>query len=117
MTDLQKILREQGQSISRDLISAIIEDSGFKWRKARIVLTSSDPNYQAKIETIVKILSELKNDEAFFLINEFGPFVVKKRPGRKRVAPGEDSTVPQKYKSKCNLIITVTLELSRNQVA
>ena len=43
ITDLQRILREQGQSISRDLISAIIENSGFKWRKARVVLTSSDP--------------------------------------------------------------------------
>ena len=116
MTDLQRILREQGQSISRDLISAIIEDSGFKWRKARIVLTSSDPNYQAKIETIVKILSELKNDEAFFSIDEFGPFAVKKRAGRKRVAPGEDYTVPQQQKSKGNLIITAALELSRNQV-
>jgi hypothetical protein len=52
------------------------------------VLTSSDPNYQAKIETIVKILSELKNDQAFFSIDEFGPFSVKKRAGRKRVAPG-----------------------------
>jgi hypothetical protein len=58
---------------------AVIEGSGFKWRKARVVLTSSDPNYQAKIETIVKILSALKNDEAFFSIDEFGPFAVKKR--------------------------------------
>ena len=116
MTDLQRILREQGQSISRDLISAIIEDSGFKWRKARVVLTSSDPNYQAKIETIVKILSDLKNDEAFFSIDEFGPFAVKKRAGRKRVAPGEDYTVPQQQKSKGNLIIKAALERSRNQV-
>jgi len=81
MTDLQRILREEGQSISRDLISAIIEEAGFKWRKARVVLTSSDPNYQTKVEMIVKILSELKSDEAFFSIDEFGPFAVKKRGG------------------------------------
>jgi transposase len=116
ITDLQRILREQGQSISRDLISAIIEDAGFKWRKARVVLTSSDPNYQTKVGMIVKILSELKNDEAFFSIDEFGPFAVKKRGGRKRVAPGEDYTVPQQQKSKGYLIITAALELSRNQV-
>ena len=116
MTDLQRILREQGQSISRDLISAIIEDAGFKWRKARVVLTSSDPNYQTKVEMIVKILSELKSDEAFFSIDEFGPFAVKKRGGRKLVAPGEDYTVPQRQKSKGYLIITAALELSRNQV-
>src|SRR5262249_473217 len=116
MTDLQRDLRDQRQAISRDLISAIIEDAGFKWRKARVVLTSSDPNYQTKVEMIVKILSELKSDEAFFSIDEFGPFAVKKRGGRKRVAPGEDYTVPQRQKSKGYLIITPALELSRNRV-
>ena len=116
ITDLQRILREQGQSISRDLISTIIEGAGFKWRKARVVLTSSDPNYQTKVEMVVKILSELKSDEAFFSIDEFGPLAVKKRGGRKRVAPGEDYTVPQQQKSKGYLIVTAALELSRNQV-
>jgi transposase len=116
MTDLQRILREQGQSISRDLISEIIKDAGFKWRKARVVLTSSDPNYQAKVEKIAMILSELKSNEAFFSIDEFGPFAVKRRGGRKRVAPGEDYTVPQQQKSKGSLIITAAVELSRNQV-
>ena len=116
MTDLQRILREQGQSISRDLINEIIKNAGFKWRKARVVLTSSDPNYQAKVGNIAMILSKLKSDEAFFSIDEFGPFAVKRRGGRKRVAPGEDYTVPQQQKSKGSLIITAALELSRNQV-
>jgi len=116
MSDLQRVLREQGHSISRDLISTIIQDAGFKWRKARVVLTSRDPSYRTKVERIVKILSELKSDEAFFSIDEFGPFAVKKRGGRKRVAPGEDYTVPQRQKSKGCLIITAALELSHNQV-
>lgn len=110
------MLREQGHSISRDLISEIIKDAGFKWRKARVVLTSSDADYQAKVERITRILSELKSDEAFFSIDEFGPFAVKRRGGRKRVAPGEDYSVPQQQKSKGSLIITAALELSRNQV-
>jgi len=46
------------------------------------VLTSRDPNYRTKVERIVKILSELKSDEVFFSIDEFGPFAVKKRGGR-----------------------------------
>lgn len=116
LTDLRRILREQGLPISRDLISEIIKDAGFKWRKARIVLTSSDPDYQTKVEKITGILSELKSNEAFFSIDEFGPFAVKRRGGRKRVAPGEDYTVPQQQKSKGCLIITAALELSRNQV-
>ena len=59
---------------------------------------------------------ELKSDEAFFAIDEFGPFAVKKRGGRKRVAHGEDYTVPQRQKSKGRPIITAALELSHNQV-
>jgi hypothetical protein len=69
-----------------------------------------------KIEAIKEILSGLKTDEAFFSIDEYGPFAVKKRGGRKRVAPGENYTVPQWQKSKGYLIITAALELSRNQV-
>ena len=73
MTDLQRILREQGQSISRDLMNEIMRNR-IKWRKARVVLTSSDPNYQAKVGNIAMILSKLKSDEAFFSIDEYGPF-------------------------------------------
>jgi hypothetical protein len=80
------------------------------------VLTSNDPEYKVKVERIQEILSQLKEDEAFFSIDEYGPFAVKKRGGRKRVGPGESYTVPQRQKSKGYLIITGALELSRNQV-
>ncbi len=116
MTDMQEILRTQGYSLSRHLIRAFIEEAGYKWRKARMVLTSRDPNYQTKVDGIVKILTELKDDEGFFSIDEFGPFAVKKRGGRKRVGPEEIYTVPQWEKSKGFLIITAALELSRNQI-
>jgi transposase len=116
LTDLQKVFRGRGEQLSRDVIRTIIKEAGYKWRKARIVLTSKDPEYRAKIEVIKRILSELKSDEAFFSIDEFGPFAVKKRGGRKRIAPEENYTVPQWQKSKGYLIITAALELSRNQV-
>jgi hypothetical protein len=93
LTDLQKVLRGRGEQVSRDMIP-IIKEAGYKWRKARVVLTSRDPEYKAKIEAIKKILSDLKSDEAFFSIDEFGPFAVKKRGGRKWVAPEENYTVP-----------------------
>ena len=116
MTDMQEILRTQGHSLSRHLIRTFIENAGYKWRKARVVLTSKDPNYQTKVDGIVEILTKLKDDEAFFSIDEFGPFAVKKRGGRKRVGPEETYTVPQWEKSKGSLIITAALELSRNQI-
>jgi hypothetical protein len=39
---------------------------------------------------IKQILSGLKEDEAFFSIDEYGPFAIKRRGGSKLVAPGED---------------------------
>jgi hypothetical protein len=116
MIDLQTVLRSQGRPLCRDVIRTIIKAAGYKWRKARVVLTSNDPEYAVKVAAIKDILAQLKADEAFFSIDEYGPFAVKKKGGRKRVAPGERYTVPQRQKSKGYLIITGALELSRNQV-
>ena len=80
------------------------------------MLTSNDPDYRSRVEAIKAILSQLKENEAFFSIDEFGPFAVKIQGGWKQVAPGQKYTVPQWQKSKGCLIVTAALELSRNQV-
>ena len=116
-TDLQMVLRNQGQYLCRDVIRSIIKQAGYKWRKARVVLTSNDPDYRLKVDTIKETLQQLEANEAFFSIDEYGPFAVKKKGGRKRVAPQESYTIPQVQKSKGCLIITGALELSRNQVS
>lgn len=116
LVDLHRILREQGQPLSQSRMRRIIRSTGFKWRKARVVLTSRDPDYTQKVRKIKKILAELKNDEAFFSIDEFGPFAIKKKGGRKRVGPNENYVIPQRQKSKGWLILTAALELSSNQV-
>lgn len=117
MVDLHKILSEQHQPLSKDVIRRVIKEAGYKWRRARVVLTSKDPDYRTKLEAIKKILSELRPDKAFFSIDEFGPFAVKQKGGIKRVAPGEQYVVPQWQKSKGWMILTAALELSRNQVS
>ena len=38
----------------------------YKWRKAKVVLTSRDPTYEQKLTRIRTILSNLQPDEAFF---------------------------------------------------
>jgi transposase len=116
MADLTRILREQGQPLCADIIRKIIKEAGYKWRRARVVLTSTDPEYRTKVEGIKKILSELGQDEAFFSIDEYGPFAVKQKGGVKRVAPDQAYEVPQFQKSKGWMILTAALELSRNQV-
>lgn len=116
LVDLQSVLKNQGLGLCRQVIQTIIKNAGYRWRKARVVLTSRDPEYRVKVDAIKGILQTLTPNEAFFSIDEYGPFAVKKRGGRRRVAPTEEYTVPQNQKSKGCLIITGALELSRNQV-
>ena len=116
MIDLQAVLKKQGSPLCKGVIRTIIKHAGYRWRSARIVLTSADPDYRSKVEALKKTLSELGPDEAFFSIDEYGPFAVKKKGGVKRVAPGQEYVVPQRQKSKGWLILTAALELSANQV-
>ena len=116
MSDLTRVLRETGHPACPQVIRKITKAAGYRWRKARIVLTSSDPNYTEKLDRIRSILSELRSDEAFFSIDEFGPFAVKMKPGRMLSAPGEQRVVPQWQKSRGCMIMTAALELSGNQV-
>jgi transposase len=113
---LSGVLNENGRKIGTAVIAKMIKAAGYKWRKARIVLTSTDPTYMEKLDRIRSILSHLQPDEAFFSIDEYGPFAIKTKPGRMLVAPDVYPTVPQWQKSRGCLIITAALELSGNQV-
>jgi transposase len=114
--DLQRVLGEQGIGISIRNIRAILKKAGYRWRKAKRVLMSTDPAYKEKLATITSILSTIRPTERFFSIDEFGPFHITKKPGRKLVRPDEDHTVPQHQRSRGRLIVTAALELCTNQV-
>jgi len=116
LADLHSALQAQGILTTRNNLSAVIKQAGYQWKKARVTLTSSDPLYREKVDAIKKVLSELKDDEAFFSIDEFGPFAVKMRGGKALQPPGKVRQVPQWQKSKGSLIVTAALELSRNQI-
>ena len=116
MADLRKVLKNSGHFACDHVIRAIIKDAGYKWKSARVVLTSTDPKYREKYQHIQNILSNLKDDERFFSIDEFGPFAIKVKAGRVLVDSVTQPTVPQWQKSKGWLILTAALELSRNQV-
>jgi transposase len=116
MALLRQVLKENGTHVSTALIAKMIKAAGYKWRNAKIVLTSNDPTYKEKLARIRHILSSLQPDEAFFSIDEYGPFAIKAKPGRTLSAPGVRPTVPQWQKSRGCLIMTAALELSGNQV-
>jgi hypothetical protein len=109
-------LKRQGIPLCAVTIRKIIRAAGFKWRKARIVLTSNDPQYKEKVARITSILSNLGPKERFFSIDEFGPFAIKMTGGLVLCDPERVPVIPQYQNSKGTLIITAALELSTNQV-
>lgn len=117
LSDLGDVLRTQGKQSTQRNVGAVIKAAGYRWKQARITLTSTDPNYRDKLNTIRSTLSHLAPDEAFFSIDEFGPFAVRMRGGRSLSGPHHVPTVPQWQKSKGSLIVTAALELSKNQVS
>jgi hypothetical protein len=66
-------------------IRNIIRNEGYRWRKAKICLTSTDRNYREKIDRMKSILSNLQEDEAFLSVDEYGSFSVRLVRGRKLV--------------------------------
>lgn len=98
MEDPHNVLAQTGHRMSEGRIRRIIKAAGYRWRKAKTVLTSNDPKYQSKLDAIKVILSELKPDEAFFSIDEYGPFAVKKKGGQETSRPRKElrrSAVPK----------------------
>ena len=116
MKDLYQTLAKEGHSLSKPYIRQIIKNAGYRFLKAKKVLTSTDPQYREKLKKITNILSNLKTNEKFFSIDEFGPFAIKMQGGRSWVPQGENRIIPQWQKSKGSLILTAALELSTNQV-
>ena len=116
MPILCQVLKDNGTEIGPALIGKMIKAAGYKWRKAKVVLTSNDPTYVEKLAAIRAILSHLQPDEAFFSIDEYGPFAIKAKAGRTLVPPGVQPTVPQWQRSRGCMIMTAALDLSGNQV-
>jgi transposase-like protein/transposase len=116
LRDVHTVMTRLGMPIGKNYIEKIIRSAGYRFVKARVVLTSNDPDYREKVDRIHRILRRLKPTERFFSIDEFGPFAVKQQGGRRWTGPGEHPTVPQIQQSKGSLIVTAALELSTNQV-
>jgi transposase len=104
------------ETISKSSISEYVRSEKYTFKKARTVLTSPDPEYRTKLKKITSILSNLKPNEKFFSIDEFGPVAIKIRGGRTFTPKDQTRTIPQLQKSKGRLICTAALELSTNQV-
>jgi hypothetical protein len=114
--DLYAALNNIGIHVSIWTIRRAIRANKYQWRKAKVVLTSNDPEYKLKVGNIKRILSELSEDEGFFSIDEYGPFTIRLMPGRKLCAPEERPSVPQWQKGRGSLILIGALKLRTNQI-
>ena len=114
MPDLKDSMRASGLPINADSLRLIIHNAGYRFRKARKALTSTDPDYKCKLASITNILSNLKPSESFFSIDEFGPLSVRCRGGRSFTLASEVNKIPQQQVSKGKILLTGALELTTN---
>jgi len=105
----QTYKKEYGESISKTSISEYVRSERYTFKKARTVLTSPDPQYRTKLKKITNILSNLRPNEKFFSIDEFGPVAIKIRGGRTFSPNDQPRTIPQLQMSKGRLICTGAL--------
>jgi transposase-like protein len=64
--DLQQALRNTDLTLGKHAIRTIIRDAGYRWLKARKVLTSRDPEYRAKLDNIQRTSVDSGTTRAFF---------------------------------------------------
>jgi transposase len=105
-----------GQKIGNSTVGHLVRKSGYSLRKARIVLTSPDPEYEEKVEALLTIVHSLQEDEALFFIDEFGPRAVKRYGGRLYLKKGETANVPKKQSPKGSVTLSAALNATTNQL-
>jgi transposase len=105
-----------GVTISASTVRRHLRQSGYTMRRARQVLTSSDPDYRAKVEVLVQTLRRLGDTEMFFFVDELGPLAIKKYGGRAFVKKGENLVVPQLQAPKGSIVLAGALSATTNQM-
>jgi transposase len=71
ITDLIEVLTDRGFPLNEATASRLIREAGYRWKKARVVLTSNDSKFRQKLDRVRGTLAQLKDDEAFFSVDEF----------------------------------------------
>src|SRR5271166_4507487 len=105
-----------GVTISPSTAIRYVHKSGYTMRRARQVLTSSDPEYRAKVEVLIQTLRTLGDTETLFFVDELGPLAVKKHGGRSFVKKGEALVVPQVQTLKGSIVLAGALCATTNQM-
>ena len=113
---IQAYKERYNETISKRNVKRLIKNVGYGWRKARRVLTSPDPNYQEKVELLLKTLLSLTESELFFFLDEWGPVQVRKRGGRAYSAKDNIPTISRSLASKGTVALVAALSATANQM-
>jgi hypothetical protein len=108
--------REYQESISAGTARRHLRNSGYTMRRARQVLTSTDPAYREKVELLSRTLGSLRPDELLFFVDEMGPIRVKKHGGRIYTKKGATKTFPQVQSHRGAVSLAGALSATTNQV-
>jgi transposase len=108
--------RSFNATISRTALTRLLRKAGYRWSKARRVLTSPDPSYHEKVELLLATLHSLASDEMFFFLDEWGPVQVRKRGGRayRHRAIAED--IPRRQTPRGTVSLVSALSATTNRV-
>lgn len=105
-----------GKPVSYSQVSIYLKKRGIRYKRAREVLVSSDPQFREKYGAIQYALENLGPKQKFFSIDEYGPKSVRPKGGRMLVTRGEIPVYRKVDKGKGRFICTCALELSANQL-
>ncbi|MBF0646401.1 IS630 family transposase [Desulfuromonas acetoxidans] len=105
-----------GEHLAKGALKRVIKDARYTWKRARTMLTSNDPLYRQKVKTLITVLHCLTPNDAFFFIDEAGPWKVKKYGGKVLTAPDQVRTIPEYQPDKGAVYLIAALEAQTNQV-
>ena len=116
-TIIKAYLAVHGEPLPKSALKRVIKETKYTWRHARKVLTSPDPNYKKKVEKVLSVLRNTQEDEAFFFIDEFGPYQVKKYGGQALTDKEVLRIIPNRSTKKGKVQAIAALEAFTNQLS
>lgn len=117
LDSLVKVYGEQfNESISATSVSRSLKEVKYTIKKARKVLTSPDPDYREKVDTLLKTINAIRHDELLFFIDELGPLKVQKYGGKIYSRGNEVPTYPQIQVGKGSISLAGALSATTNQM-
>jgi len=117
LEDIAKVYENKyHKKLSIASIRRSIKKTGYSYKRAIRVLTSPDPEYLEKTKKVLKTLRNLGPHDAFFFIDEGGPYQVKKYGGKSWTPKGATKTFPQFQTPKGRVTFIGALDALKNQV-